>query len=126
MALSATTLATGSADGNVRLWDLSNAQLPPVVLRGHTDAITSVAFDPASGKLASSSNDSTIRIWDVAWEKGGVPLAEAVCTRVWRNLTRVEWDQFVGADIPYEPTCPNLPSEPALASQSSGNTAVHD
>ncbi len=27
---------------------------------------------------------------------------------VWRNLTIEEWQNFMGSDIPYEATCPNL------------------
>ena len=36
-------------------------------------------------------------------------LAETACKKVWRNLTKAEWNQFVGADIPYQRTCPHLP-----------------
>jgi hypothetical protein len=40
-------------------------------------------------------------------------IADMVCERVWRNLTLDEWRQFIGADIPYERTCPNLPIHPS-------------
>jgi len=36
-------------------------------------------------------------------------LAETVCQKVRYNLTKDEWHEFVGADIPYQRTCPNLP-----------------
>lgn len=38
-------------------------------------------------------------------------LAEAVCGKVGRNLTREEWCQFIGPDIAYEPTCKGLPGD---------------
>lgn len=37
-------------------------------------------------------------------------LAAEVCPRLWRNLTRGEWNRFVGRDIDYRPVCPSLPS----------------
>jgi hypothetical protein len=33
------------------------------------------------------------------------------CSRVTRNLTRAEWDQYIGDALPYQAVCPNLPIE---------------
>ena len=38
-------------------------------LRGHTSAVTSVAFDGSGKYLASGSNDKTVRIWDVSTQQ---------------------------------------------------------
>jgi WD40 repeat protein len=59
------TLASGSDDGSVKLWDVTEGRL----LRsfaGHTDAVTSVAFSPDGKTLASGSNDTSVKLWDVA------------------------------------------------------------
>jgi Magnesium chelatase, subunit ChlI/WD domain, G-beta repeat len=77
----------------------------PTILR-HEGEVLSVAFSPDGERLASGSTNGTIRIWIVRTDI----LAEMVCQKVWRNLTLDEWRPFVGADIPYEPTCPNRPS----------------
>ena len=59
-------LASGSADGTVRLWDTSTGA-EAAVLEGHTDWINSVAFSP-DGLLASGSgsSDGTVRLWDTS------------------------------------------------------------
>jgi WD40 repeat protein len=55
-------LAAGSTDGNVYLWYAGDHS--PRVLRGHTDSVLSVAFSADELRLASSSQDLTVRVWD--------------------------------------------------------------
>src|SRR5262249_15804623 len=65
------TLASGSSDQTVRLWDLAGWRpeepSPPVrVLQGHTQRVWSVCFSPDGKLLASGSSDGLILLWDVA------------------------------------------------------------
>jgi hypothetical protein len=55
-------LASGSDDQSVKLWDVRTGQCRKT-LRGHTNAVRSVAFSPASAILASGSQDETIKLW---------------------------------------------------------------
>lgn len=55
-------LATGTADGIVRLWDLRSGQVQRT-LQGHTSAVTCLQFDDVH--LATGSRDRSIRIWDL-------------------------------------------------------------
>ncbi|NJK81660.1 MAG: hypothetical protein HC893_11930 [Chloroflexaceae bacterium] len=48
-----TTLASGAADGTVRLWDLANAGRPLRVLQGHRFGVNSVAYAPDGATLVS-------------------------------------------------------------------------
>lgn len=65
-------LASASEDNTVRLWDVPAGQ-PLRTLAGHESYVTGVAFGP-DGRLASSSFDKTMRIWQT---DGGTELARA-------------------------------------------------
>ncbi|HEX9542743.1 MAG TPA: hypothetical protein VGA04_31860 [Streptosporangiaceae bacterium] len=59
------TLATGSTDATVRLWDLASGQTT-TTLSPHGGYVVSVAFSPNGRILASASLDNTVRLWDPA------------------------------------------------------------
>lgn len=55
-------LASGTADGIVRLWDLRSGEIIRQLI-GHTGPVTSLQFDSAN--LTTGSSDRSIRIWDL-------------------------------------------------------------
>ena len=57
------TLASGSADNTIILWDTATGQYKQT-LTGHKRAVYSVAFSPDGKTLASGSWDKTIILWD--------------------------------------------------------------
>ncbi|KZV98799.1 WD-repeat protein [Exidia glandulosa HHB12029] len=64
-------LATGGHDGHVRLWDPKTGKAIGDALRGHTKWVTSLAWEPihinpSAPRLASSSKDCTVKVWNTA------------------------------------------------------------
>ena len=76
-----TILATGSYDNTVRLWEGASGKPLGGALKGHTKFVRSLAWEPfhlqqqGRPRLASSSKDGTVRIWDVVQRKMEFALA---------------------------------------------------
>ncbi|UYM16886.1 WD40 repeat domain-containing protein [Endozoicomonas euniceicola] len=64
-------LASASADGTVKVWDLSKPDGKQCVatLKGHTSWVNSVT-SLADGRLASGSRDKTVKVWDLSKPDG--------------------------------------------------------
>jgi WD40 repeat protein len=56
-------LVTGSSDGVVRVWDVSNGR-ELQHLKGHTGGITAVRFTPDANWIVSAAHDGTLRLWN--------------------------------------------------------------
>ncbi|MEV5431952.1 XRE family transcriptional regulator [Streptomyces sp. NPDC052701] len=70
------TLATGGADGTIRLWTLASPLAPRGLgtLQGHTQVVKSLSFRPDGRLLASAGDDRTARLWPlVRGRPGGRP-----------------------------------------------------
>jgi WD40 repeat protein len=63
-SLDGRTLASGSEDHTVKLWDASTGT-ELRTFNGHSDNVSSVAFSPDGKILASGSLDHSIKLWDV-------------------------------------------------------------
>lgn len=58
-----TSLASGSDDGNLAVWDLrTNGKTSQ--LTGHSKPITSISYSPHRGLFVSASKDQKIKLWD--------------------------------------------------------------
>lgn len=59
-------LASGGAEGHIHLWSLGGGRDTPLAsLRGHTQRVCRVEFHPMGRHLASASEDTSWRLWDV-------------------------------------------------------------
>ena len=59
------TLATGSADKTIQLWNIKNTDKPLYTFTGHTGGIIAMDFSVDAKLLVSGSSDKTVRLWDL-------------------------------------------------------------
>ncbi len=98
-------LAAASHDGNVYLWNTSNWGNPPMVFSENNGFVLAVCFSKNSNYFYSGSVDYPRFI---GRPSEPAEMAKDFCALIGRNLTEAEWDEYFGADIPYEKTCPGL------------------
>ncbi len=58
------TIASGSGDNTIRLWDINTGEQRGQPLTGHGDAVRSVTYSPDGQTIATGSDDRTVRLWD--------------------------------------------------------------
>jgi WD40 repeat protein len=75
------TLATASADGTVRLWEVATWKVR-VEFRGHRDRVTALAFGP-DGRLLTGGLDTIVLGWDVRPPQGQ---AKGTLAEAWKLL----------------------------------------
>ncbi|XP_034555914.1 denticleless protein homolog [Notolabrus celidotus] len=65
-------LASGSSDNHTYIWKISDPTHPVMTLQGHSEEVTCVSWCPTDfTKIASCSDDHTVRIWRLHREMDG-------------------------------------------------------
>jgi WD40 repeat protein len=97
------TLISVDESGTALLWDMLRRSPVGRVFLGHAQGVRNVVIGNDANVVVSSSlwgNELIVTDWDPAsW-------AKHACQAANRELTRNEWDQFVGIEVKQEPICP--------------------
>lgn len=110
-----TFMASASKDYSVRLWNFRKLNEQPITVSDH-DWVWSVTFSPDDSQLLAGINsvretvkgiDQTIHAYPTDFNG----MSSLLCERVQRNLTKDEWEIYVGnlEDYPWQKTCENYP-----------------
>jgi hypothetical protein len=90
-------------DGALRLFDVpSRTQLGAPIAVEEPEA--GIALSPDGEELAMVSRQGLV-IWDIDTDRS----MSAACRIAGRNLTRAEWNRYIGDLAPYRQTCPEAP-----------------
>jgi WD40 repeat protein len=97
-----TLMATASLEGTVQLWLIDQMdKMLPVVFKDHSDFVWSIEFNSSSDYLLAGTKDGVLKLWPTKLDL----MAQDICKYLLRNMTSIEWERYVGADIEYVNTC---------------------
>ena len=96
------TLAVGSGDGTVRLWNVTDPANAAPIGEPFTDTspVFSVAFSRDGNILAATgSGNGTTQLWNLNVDQA----INRICTTTSYNLTPQQWARYI--PLPYDPPC---------------------
>jgi hypothetical protein len=101
-------VVSAADNDTIRVWEaMSGIEFARITV---DDVVDSLSFSP-DGKSISWEGGSYGSLQSRAWQPAEL-IAEA-CAVMPRNLTPLEWDQYIRDALPYQAICPDLPLEPA-------------
>jgi WD40 repeat protein len=106
-------ILTVSRDGSAKVWDAASGE-ELLTLSGHrvigdgTSGVYHAAWSGDDKRIVTANTDGTARIYFATIEG----LLEVACQRSSRNMKHSEWERYMGSDVLYQRTCPNLPISP--------------
>jgi WD40 repeat protein/energy-coupling factor transporter ATP-binding protein EcfA2 len=101
-------MATAGNDKKLKIFDVKDpADLtePPVILSDNDGFVLVLKFSPDGQMIVSGESEGPDNI--LGRPSHADYLVNDICTMIRRNMTREEWNVYVGKDIPPEKTCPD-------------------
>ncbi len=90
-------LASAGYDQNIRIWDCSKTDAPPLSIHNHDGWIYDLLFAEDDSEIISCGSDNQIIKTIIDPER----LAKKAQQTAGRGLTIFEWQEYIGTDIPY-------------------------
>jgi WD40 repeat protein len=97
-------MASAGSDKRLQLWVLKSPEDLPIVMDNNNGFVWDIAFAKGSDYLIATSNESQVRFWPT----DPAILQNEICNKLNRNMTRYEWETYVGKDVKHEITCIGL------------------
>lgn len=99
-------LASAGLDRKLQMWVVDHEEDLPIVMDNNNGNVWRLGFAKGSNYLLASCNNGEVRVWPTDTRT----LADQVCPKLKRNMTKEEWRIYVGdeKEIPYESTCISL------------------
>jgi WD40 repeat protein len=97
-------LASAGLDKKMQMWVVEHEEDLPIEMTNNNGNIWDIAFTRDNKYLIASCNSGEIRVWPTDPKA----LAELVCPKLTRNMTREEWSLYVEKDKDPEITCTNV------------------
>jgi len=113
--------ASASKDRTVRIWNVRKLSVPPIELRDHLDWVWALSFSPNDEQIMVGLHSTQQQIRK-GQERDEIKTEESIhayptkiptmsnilCTEfIKRNMSKDEWNTYVGDDLDYESTCKN-------------------
>jgi energy-coupling factor transporter ATP-binding protein EcfA2 len=97
-------LASAGLDKKIQMWVVDFPDDLPIEMDNNNGNVWRLAFAKGSNYLIASCNNGEVRVWPTDTRA----LAEQVCPKLARNMSKEEWRIYVGNNIEYESTCRSL------------------
>ena len=97
-------IASASTDKTVQIWETAKLNENPIILTQEA-WVMNISFNETGDKIYTGYKNGLRQIWETTTK----PMTEGLCTKLTRNMSLDEWNNYVGKDITYEKTCVDLP-----------------